>query len=307
MEEDIQKALEVQNNTAMGSIADSIESRIFTIRGKQVMIDRDLAELYGVTTGNLNKAVSRNISRFPTDFMFELSAEEWKSLDNLLFQNGIPRHGGSRYAPHAFTEHGIVVLANILKSDIAINMSILITRAFVSMRHYIISNSGMLQRIEVIERKQIETSAQVDAILDRMQALEPKQPQEQLFQNGCVFDAWTYVSSLITSAKQEIILVDNYAHESVLALFAKRADGVTATIHTRYTMKFTTDLSKFNEQYPDKAVKYIQLSQHNHDRFLIIDNDVYLLGASLKDLGDTWGAIIKMNETKKADILNSLS
>ena len=132
-------------------------------------------------------------------------------------------------------------------------------------------------------------------------------PQEQLFQNGCMFDAWTYVSSLITSAKQEIILVDNYAHESVLALFAKRADGVTATIHTRYTMKFTTDLRKFNEQYPDKAVKYIQLSQKNHDRFLIIDNDVYLLGASLKDLGDTWGAIIKMNETKKANILNNLS
>ena len=165
----------------------------------------------------------------------------------------------------------------------------------------------MLQRIEVIERKQIETSAQVDAILDKMQSLEPKQPQEQLFQNGCVFDAWTYVSSLITSAKQEIILVDNYAHESVLALFAKRADGVPATIHTRYTMKFTTDLSKFNEQYPDKAVKYIQLSQKNHDCFLIIDNDVYLLGASLKDLGDTWGAIIKMNETKKADILNNLT
>ncbi len=129
------------------------------------MIDRDLAELYGVSTGNLNKAVSRNISRFPTDFMFELSAEELKSLDNLLFQNGIPRHGGSRYAPHAFTEHGIVVLANILKSDIAINMSILITRAFVSMRHYIISNSGMLQRIEVIERKQIETSTTMSTYL----------------------------------------------------------------------------------------------------------------------------------------------
>lgn len=131
-------------------------------------------------------------------------------------------------------------------------------------------------------------------------------PQEQLFQNGCVFDAWTYVSSLIKSAKQEIILVDNYADETVLAIFAKRADGVSATIHTRFSEKFKTDLSKFNKQYPDKAVKYIQLSQHNHDRFLIIDDDVYLLGASLKDLGNTWGAIIKMNETKKTDILNNL-
>lgn len=153
------------------------------------------------------------------------------------------------------------MLATILKSDIAAEVSIQIMDAFVSMRHYIISNSGMLQRIESLESWKLKTTEQVDAILDRMQALEPKQPQEQLFQNGCVFDAWTYVSSLITSAKQEIVLVDNYVSESVLALFTKRTDGVPATIHTRYTMKFITDLSKFNEQYPDKAVKYIQLSQ----------------------------------------------
>ena len=304
MEEDIQKAQEVQNNTAIGSIADSIESRIFTIRGKQVMIDRDLAELYGVETKHLNRQVARNITRFPEDFMFQLTDEEFSILKCQIVTS---RWGGDRRIPHAFTEQGIAMLSGILKSTRAIETNITIMRAFVSMRHYIISNSGMLQRIESLESWKLKTTEQVDAILDRMQALEPKQPQEQLFQNGCVFDAWTYVSSLITSAKQEIILVDNYAHESVLALFAKRADGVPATIHTRYTMKFTTDLSKFNEQYPDKAVKYIQLSHKNHDRFLIIDDDVYLLGASLKDLGDNWGAIIKMNETKKADILNNLT
>ena len=305
MEDDIQKALEVQNNTAMSSIADSIESRIFTIRGKQVMIDRDLAELYGVETKRLNEQVKRNVERFPDRFRYQLTTEEAQELVANCDRFRTLKHSVS--LPFAFTEQGVSMLATVLNSKTAVNVSIKIMDAFVAMRHYIISNSGMLQRIEVIERKQIETSAQVDAILDRMQALEPKHPQEQLFQNGCVFDAWTYVSSLITSAKQEIILVDNYAHESVLALFAKRADGVTATIHTRYTMKFTTDLSKFNEQYPDKAVKYVQLSQKNHDRFLIIDNDVYLLGASLKDLGDTWGAIIKMKETKKADILSNLS
>lgn len=305
MEEDIQKAQEVQNKTAIGSIADSIESRIFTIRGKQVMIDRDLAELYGVETKALNQAVKRNITRFPERFRFQLQQEEVEEVVTKCYHLAPLRF--SHVLPYAFTEQGVSMLATILKSDIAAEVSIQIMDAFVSMRHYIISNSGMLQRIESLESWKLKTTEQVDAILDRMQVLEPKQPQEQLFQNGCVFDAWTYVSSLITSAKQEIILVDNYAHESVLALFAKRADGVPATIHTRYTMKFITDLSKFNEQYPDKAVKYIQLSHKNHDRFLIIDNDVYLLGASLKDLGDTWGAIIKMNETKKADILNNLS
>ena len=268
------------------------------------MIDRDLAELYGVETKHLNRQVARNITRFPEDFMFQLTDEEFSILK---CQIGTSRWGGDRRIPHAFTEQGIAMLSGILKSTRAIETNITIMRAFVSMRHYIISNSGMLQRIESLESWKLKTTEQVDAILDRMQALEPKQPQEQLFQNGCVFDAWTYVSSLITSAKQEIVLADNYVSESVLALFTKRADGVPATIHTRYTMKFTTDLSKFNEQYPDKAVKYIQLSKKNHDRFLIIDNDVYLLGASLKDLGDTWGAIIKMNETKKIDILNSLS
>ena len=306
MEEEIQKAQNVQDSTAISSITSSIESKIFTIRGKQVMIDRDLAVLYEVSTGNLNKAVLRNQKRFPADFMFTLTDEEWKSLDNLLFQNGIPKHGGSRYAPHAFTEHGIVVLANILKSDIAIDMSIKITRAFVAMRHYMINNAGILQRIDNIERKQIETDAQVDAILDRMQALEPKKQSEQLFQNGCVFDAWSYVSKLIREAKQEIILIDNYVDETVLAIMAKRSDNVKATIHTRYYEKVKTDIDKFNKQYPDKAVTYVQLPQHNHDRFLIIDEDVYHLGASLKDLGNTWGAMIKMNETKKADIISNI-
>ena len=131
-------------------------------------------------------------------------------------------------------------------------------------------------------------------------------PKEQLFQNGCVFDAWSYVSALIREAKQEIILIDNYVDETVLAILAKRADGVKATIHTRYTEKFKTDLDKFNKQYPDKAVNFIQLSQHNHDRFLIIDDDVYLLGASLKDLGNTWGAMIEMKEIRKEDILRCM-
>ena len=121
-----------------------------------------------------------------------------------------------------------------------------------------------------------------------------------------MFDAWSYVSALIREAKQEIILIDNFVDETVLAILSKRADGVKATIHTRYTEKFMTDLDKFNKQYPDKAVTFIQLSQHNHDRFLIIDDNVYLLGASLKDLGNTWGAMIEMKEIRKEDILRCM-
>ena len=157
-------------------------------------------------------------------------------------------------------------------------------------------------RIQDIERHLERHDEQIDLYI-KTNTL----PQEQLFQNGCVFDAWSYVSALIREAKQEIILIDNYVDETVLAILAKRADGVKATIHTRYTEKFKTDLEKFNKQYPDKAVTFVQLSQHNHDRFLIIDEDVYLLGASLKDLGNTWGAMIEMKEIRKEDILRNLN
>ena len=303
MEENIQKVQTAQESTAMGSIADSIESKIFTIRGKQVMIDRDLAVLYGVETRSLNQAVKRNCDRFPEDFMFQLTQEDCL-VSQIVISNG---RGGNRFLPYVFTEEGVAALSGVLRSKVAVSVNIRIMRAFVAMRHCLISNSGMLQRIESLESWKLKTTEQVDAILDRMQALEPKEKNEQLFQNGCVFDAWSYVSALIREAKQEIILVDNYVDETVLAILAKRADGVKATIHTRYTEKFKTDLEKFNKQYPNKQVSFVQLSQHNHDRFLIIDDDVYLLGASLKDLGNTWGAIIKMNETGKGDIMRNLS
>jgi len=305
MEEEIQKAQDVQESTAISSIRNSIEAKIFTIRGKQVMIDRDLAVLYGVETKRLNEQVKRNEERFPPRFRFQLTKEETHELVANCDRLSTLKHTTSY--PYAFTEQGVSMLATVLNSKIAINVSIKIMDAFVAMRHYMINNAGILQRIDNIERKQIETDAQVDAILDKMQALEPKKQSEQLFQNGCVFDAWSYVSKLLREAKQEIVLIDNYVDETVLAIMAKRADNVKATIHTRYYEKVKTDIDKFNKQYPDKTVTYVQLHQHNHDRFLIIDDDVYHLGASLKDLGNTWGAMIKMNETKKAEIMSNIS
>ena len=189
------------------------------------MLDRDLAVLYGVTTSNLNKAVMRNIKRFPDDFMFILSDEEWKSYEDLIFQNGIPKHGGSRFAPHAFTEHGVVVLANILKSEIAIEMSIRITRAFVQMRHNIISYIGHEQRIVSIEKRLIETDQKIDHVLNCLEEGTLKE-KAHIFSAGQIYEARSFIADLISKAKSYIILIDGYIGPRTIDLLNARAAGV---------------------------------------------------------------------------------
>ena len=155
--------------------------------------------------------------------------------------------------------------------------------AFVAMRRFIVQNAGILMRISHLERHQIETDEKIDIILDKMEENSPKILPEQIFQTGCVWDAWSYVSNLVRSAKQRIVLIDNFVDDRVLSMLDKRAEGVSATIHSRYYEQFQTDLKKHNEQYP--AIEFVQLPHKNHDRFLIIDDKVYLMGASLKDMG----------------------
>ena len=164
--------------------------------------------------------------------------------------------------------------------------------AFVAMRRFMVQNAGILMRIAHLERHQIETDQKVDMILDKMDELSPKLLPEQIFGTGCVWDAWAYVSDLVRSAKQRIVLIDNFVDDRVLSLFDKRAEGVEATIHTRYSETFLTDLKKHNDQY--REIKFVQLPHKNHDRFLIIDDDVYLLGASVKDMGVGMCAVTKM-------------
>lgn len=269
---------------------DYIQSRIHVVRGEQVILDRDLAQLYQVDTSQMNRQVKRNIERFPEDFMFQLTKEEYESLK---CQNGTSNRGGDRRAlPHAFTEQGISMLAGLLRSDVAINANIAIMRAFVAMRRFLSANAGMFQRIERLEQHQMLTDQKVEQVLKRMDELAPTVTPEQIFGTGCVWDAWSYVSDLIRSAKQRIILIDNFVDDRVLTLLSKREKGVSATIHSRYTEQFQLDLDKHNKQY--EPVNFIQLPHKAHDRFLIIDEDMYLMGASAKDIGTSLCAITKM-------------
>lgn len=270
--------------------ADYIQSCIYFIRGNQVLLDRDLAKLYQVETRQLNRQVKRNIARFPEDFMFQLTIEE---VNNLKCQNGTSSWGGDRRAlPHAFTEQGIAMLTGLLRSEVAIKANVAIMRAFVAMRRFLSANAGMFQRIERLEQHQMLTDQKMEQVLQRMDELAPTVTPEQIFATGCVWDAWDYVSQLIRSAKERIVLIDNFVDERVLTLLTKRNVGVPATIHSRYTEQFKLDLDKHNTQY--EAIEFIQLPHKSHDRFLIIDNDVYLLGASVKDMGTSLCAITKM-------------
>ncbi|MBR0182973.1 MAG: ORF6N domain-containing protein [Bacteroidaceae bacterium] len=298
----------------------NIESLIRIIRGHKVMLDADLAMLYGVTTSRLNEQVKRNINRFPDDFMFQVTKEEWNAiksqivtLEDLKSQNvtsksdnlqsvasltsqiatlktGRGQH--RKFLPHVFTRNGIGMLSSVLRSETAVEVNIRIMRAFTAIPDIVNNNVLMMQRILNIEQHQTETDQKVNQILTTIEKRLPEQLPEQIFATGCVWDAWTYVSDLVRSAKQRIVLIDNYVDDRVLSLLDKRADGVEATIHSRYYEPFQTDLQKHNAQY--REIKFVQLPQKNHDRFLIIDDDVYLLGASVKDIGVGMCAVTKM-------------
>ena len=309
--------LEVANCDLKGIDSINIESLIRVIRGQQVMLDYDLAMLYGVETKRLNEQVKRNSNRFPEDFMFQLTKEEvcrsrsqFVTLNDddasrsqiatineeeviLKSQIATSSWGGTRKLPYAFTRNGIAMLSSVLRSDTAVEVNIRIMRAFTMIPQLVNHNTQIIQRIFNIEQHQIETDEKIDVILGRIEEISPKLLPEQVFPTGCVWDAWTYISDLIRSANQRIILIDNFVDDRVLSMFTKRKDGVTATIHTRYNEQFLTDLKKHNTQYPE--IEFIQLPHRNHDRFLIIDDKIYLLGASLKDMGMGLCAVTEMS------------
>ena len=287
----------------------NIESLIRIIRGEQVMLDSDLAMLYGVETRTLNQAVKRNIKRFPEDFMFQLTKEEANhsrsqivilNNDELSSRSQIAtlntqRGQNIKYLPYAFTRNGIAMLSSVLRSDTAVAVNIRIMRAFTMIPQLVNHNTQIIERIFNIEQHQQETDKTIKVILDRIEDVSPKLLPEQVFPTGCVWDAWTYISDFVRSARQRIVLIDNYVDDRVLSMFTKRKDGVSATIYTRHNEQFLTDLKKHNAQYPE--IKFIQLQHRNHDRFLIIDDKVYLLGASLKDMGTGLCAVTEMSIT----------
>ena len=259
-----------------------IQARIFMIRGVQVMLDRDLAVFYKVETAKLNRQVKRNIGRFPEDFMFQLTKKEWESLKCQIGISNV-RGGDRRALPYVFTEQGVSQLSGVLHNALAEDISVKIMRAFVAMRRFITANAGLFQRVGVLEQKQIETDKKLDVVLDKIEELSPAVTTEELFGTGCVWDAYSFLSSLVRHARQRIILIDNFVDERTLLLLDKRASGVECTVHTRFSKQTELDFAKHNEQ--NAEIKKIQLPLHIHDRYLIIDDEVWLLGHRPK----TWG------------------
>ena len=275
---------------------DSIESLIKVIRGQQVMLDKDLATLYGVETRTLNQAVKRNIQRFPADFRFQLTMEECSKSQIVTLNAG--RGQNIKKLPYAFTEQGVAMLSSVLRSQTAIDVNIRIMRAFVSMRHFMVNNASVFSRLETMEYHQLEmqqhqqeTDKRIEEVFRRLDEGNAK-PKQGVFYNGQVYDAYTFVSDLIKSARKRIVLFDNYVDETVLTLLDKRAEGVSAVIYTQQiSRQFQLDIDRHNAQYAPIDVETFRLS---HDRFLCIDDDVYHIGASIKDLGKKWFGFSKM-------------
>lgn len=267
-----------------------LQKKIYTIRNLQVMLDYEIAELYGVETRTFNQAVKRNLDRFPERYRFQLTDKEF---DNLRSQIVISReHGGRRYLPYVFTEQGVSMLSAVLKSDVAVEMSIKIIDSFVAMRGFISKNAGIFQRLENIEQKLLKHDDNFNKLFN---ALESKnaEPTQGIFYNGEIFDAYAFASELIKSAKHSIILIDNYIDETVLILFSKNKN-IRITIYTQNISKhLELDVSKYNAQYNNLELKKFELS---HDRFLVVDDEIYHIGASLKDLGKKWFAFSKMDK-----------
>lgn len=286
----------------------TIQSKIALIRDQQVLLDRDLTRFYGVEVSQMNRQVKRNIERFPEDFMFQLTKAENEALK---CQFGISKQrGGDRRLPYAFTEQGVAMLSGLLRSEVAIAANIMIMRAFVTMRRFLTMNAQIYQRLDRIEGQQLmdnqwraETESKIETILDKLEEKTPSPTAEQIFATGCIWDAWQFVSELIRGAKVRIILIDNYVDDRVLTLLCKRKEGVSATIHTRYNQHFLLDLEKHNQQY--SAITAVQIPHKHHDRFLVIDDVVYLLGASVKDMGTGLCAITRL-VTKPEEILEMI-
>lgn len=292
---------------------EQIESLILSIRGKQVILDRDLARLYGVETRVLNQAVQRNIERFPEDFMFQLSKEEAESsrsqfvmlneedeLSRSQFATLNGRGHNIKHLPYAFTENGIAMLSGVLRSPMAIATNIHIMRAFNAMRHFIGSQAQVFQRMENIEKNvlalnahQIDTDRKIEEFFRRLDDNSEK-PEKGIFYDGQIFDAYSFINERIREAKKRIVLIDNYVDDSVLTMLDKRNKGVEAVVYTKnISRQLSLDFEKHNAQYTPIEVEQFDRA---HDRFLCIDDTVYLIGASIKDLGKKWFGFVKLEQ-----------
>ena len=268
-----------------------IQSLIFTFRNKPVMIDKDLAQLYHVETKVLNQTVKRNLNRFPKIFRFQLNDIEKHELVTNCDRFIKLKH--SSVNPYAFTEQGVAMLSAVLRSDVAVEVSIQIIQAFVEMKKIITTNAEIFQRLNNIENKQFINDKKIEKVFKALETNSIKATQG-IFFNGQIFDAYVFINMIIKQAQESILLIDNYIDESVLMILSKRDKNTSATIYTKQVSnQLKLDLAKHNAQYPAIIIKEFAQS---HDRFLLIDGkELYHIGASLKDLGKKWFAFSRMD------------
>ena len=292
---------------------DSIKSRIYTLRGVQVMLDSDLARIYQVETRVFNQAVKRNENRFPPGFRFRLTMDEYRSLTSQLVTSKDPggeKRGGRQKAPYVFTEQGIAMLSGVLTSKVAVQVSIKLMEIFVAMRKALASIAPLLTRIDAIERRQITDQTRNEERFDTIfKAMDGGDfPPQKVFYDDKHYDAFSFARKLVRKAAKTIILVDPYCDDTTLDILAKKRGSASVTIATtqKSATKYLTPaaLAKFNKQNPPLTVK---TSSDFHDRFLILDGtDLYHFGVSLKDLGRKYCAVTRMDSSFIPSILQRL-
>ena len=284
---------------------DKIKNLIYNIRGKQVMLDSDVAMLYHYKTKRINETVQRNKERFPENFCFQLTELETKNLNKNINWSQIAtasaidekKFRNKRYSPYAFTEQGIAMLSGLLKNDVAVQVSINIMNAFVEMRKFIVNNGKVFERLTNVEYKLLEHDKKFDEVFNELQKNEENKFQQQIFYKGQIYDAYSLIVDIIKSAKNKIVIIDNYIDDSILKMLSKKENNVEVVILTSSNTTISKlDVTKFNKQYPTLKVA---TTNNFHDRFILIDGtDLYHCGASLKDLGKKCFAINKIEDSK---------
>lgn len=273
---------------------ETIKNLIYTVRGKQIMLDSDVADIYHCETKYVNRVVKRNIQRFPEEFCFQLNENEFESLRcQFVTLNGKGRGQHRKYLPYVFTEQGIAMLSALLKSDVAVKVSVNIMKAFIEMRRFLMLNGQVFERLISVEQKLLQHDRRFDEIFNQLQLEEDI--KQRIFFNGQIYDAYCLIIDIIKKANKKILIIDNYIDDSILKMLTKKKNNVEVMILTSKKSNIEDlDIKKFNKEYP-----MLSVSKTNkfHDRFIVIDNkEMYHLGASIKDLGKKCFGINKIED-----------
>lgn len=294
---------------------ENIKNLIYTVRGKQVMLDSDVAMLYHYETKRINETVRRNKERFPENFCFQLTEDETENLRSQFATSSLEKenYGGRRTLPYVFTEQGIAMLSGLLKNEIAIQVSINIMNAFVEMRRFIANSGQVFERLASVEYKLLEQNKMLteheekfEKVFDELQKNEETEFKQKIFFNGQIYDAYSLIIDIIKRAKNKVLIIDNYIDDSILKMLSKKNKNVEVVILTSQNSNISKlDINKFNKQYP--TLKVARTNKF-HDRFIVIDNkELYHIGASLKDLGKKCFAISRIEDMEYLEKISNIS